>query len=249
MGKKKSIVHRYFKVDEKDSHTFHCTLCDYFTTITDVSSTSTRKQHLRKAHKDDVVELKEPVERTQPVLPFKPAAMSSSAKKKTDEALLEFIISDMQPFNVVDAIAFVKYSATLNASYQLPCRQTVTSWYVMYLFSLIKVTHMIKRMDVAFAKVKTLLHKSITEGALSVCLTYDPWTSMAKEGYMDVTVHYIDSQSNPHNRCAGIEHLQRSHTGELIAGVVAGVLALYKIPLEAQTTGILRTLIIRLFLI
>ena len=93
-------------------------------------------------------------------------------------------------------------------------------------------------MDGAFAKVTTQINETITTKALSLCLTYDPWTSLGKNGYMDITSHFIDLQANLYSLCVCIKHLQESHTSELISIIIKDVLQHFKKSLESQTTDI-----------
>ena len=49
------------------------------------------------------------------------------SSESANEALFEWIIEDLQSFNVVTKPSFIKFVEVLNDSYKLPCRQTIAS--------------------------------------------------------------------------------------------------------------------------
>ncbi len=123
---KNSIVHKYFKVDDNDAHTFYCSLFKWKTTIQDVSSTSTRKRHLNTVHPEETAEPKEPTK--QSTLP-EAKAISPQKQEDAEKALLDFITEDQQALSVVESPSFRRLLAVLCSGFKVPCRNTITKRY------------------------------------------------------------------------------------------------------------------------
>nr|XP_055059808.1 E3 SUMO-protein ligase ZBED1-like [Misgurnus anguillicaudatus] len=130
---------------------------------------------------------------------------------KVDESLVKMIAKDFQPFSIVENEGFREYSQTLNPSYVLPSRHTISR-------------RMLPNM---YEKVRADL-KDIIKDVSAVCLTTDCWTSRTTTSYIAVTCHYISDfelKSALLDCCTITEH----HTAEQLA---------YKLDQVTQEWGI-----------
>ncbi|TWW69513.1 hypothetical protein D4764_18G0003190 [Takifugu flavidus] len=100
-------------------------------------------------------------------------------KQELDEALVDFIVKDSQPFTVVSDPGFRALVAKLDPTCTLPSRQTVKA--------------MVERRDVE-EKEKA---KAALQNVDSVSLSADMWTSINMDAYLAVTCHAIHAVIDP----------------------------------------------------
>lgn len=120
---------------------------------------------------------------------------------KLNVALLEFIITDSQPFYILKSEGFKNFCLNLNSSFTLPCDKTIKG--------LITEAYKIG--------VKNLL-SLIMNSAEFISLTTDMWTSRSKAGYIGITAHWLDENLKPYDVLLGIEHVLYPHTADVISG-------------------------------
>lgn len=91
-----------------------------------------------------------------------------------DEALVDLIVKDLQPFSIVEDSGFKTFVSMLDPTYILPSR------------------HSLKTM----VEQKYEEEKNKTKAAMlnvqAVSLTSDMWTSINMEAYLSVTCHFVD---------------------------------------------------------
>ena len=102
--------------------------------------------------------------------------LSNRRVKDIDFSLLEAIVKNYLPFQIVESPSFRKYTGQLNNTYKLPTRKTISS------------TLLQQACDVTEGKIRQQLQT--TE---AVTITTDGWTSNNTESYLCVTAHYINS--------------------------------------------------------
>ncbi|KAL4090123.1 hypothetical protein QTP88_025022 [Uroleucon formosanum] len=102
--------------------------------------------------------------------------MTPDRKKCVDNALLNMIVTNFQPFKIVEDTGFKQFINLLNPNYCLPTRQANSK-------TLISLEY-----QKCVAKVEDL----ITNEADNVCLTTDCWTSRCNESYIAVTAHFVN---------------------------------------------------------
>jgi hypothetical protein len=78
----------------------------------------------------------------------------------------------------------------------------------------------------------------ILSQALSILVTYDGWTSDAKDSFLGITAHFVDEFGKSCVECIRVKNIKGSHTGEVIAAVVKGSLTQFNHPLMSQTIDI-----------
>jgi hypothetical protein len=95
------------------------------------------------------------------------------------------------------------------------------------------------RLDRAYATVMACIKNCVRDNALGLSVTYDIWTSVALQSYIDLSLHFISEAGELMVECARVKRLEGSHTGEMLAQVIDSVLAVYEKPLIAQCIDIL----------
>ena len=115
----------------------------------------------------------------------------------------------MQPFKVIEGEAFCKMILKFDPKYQLPTRNTIKN-FIIKSFN--------KRRDYIKDYIKTIPGK--------VALTTDIWSSLKNEGFLGITLHFIDENWILRHFTLDIFKIKGSHTGQAIADEI------YKILLE-----------------
>ena len=108
-------------------------------------------------------------------------------------------MKDLCPINLIAGRGFKSLITYLEPVYQLP---TATHF-----------THLIKR---KYAAVKERVCLILKEQADYIAITTDLWTSIATEGYLTVTFHYLDASWQMGSIKSGTLPLSDSHTAENI---------------------------------
>jgi hypothetical protein len=90
-----------------------------------------------------------------------------------------------------------------------------------------------------YEKVKEQVISTIHSHVLTLAFTFDLWTSITKEIYMGVTVHFVSAVGTLYSLCVCITQLHGSYTGEAIAQVMTDVINQLKKPFTSQTIGML----------
>ncbi len=188
-GKTKSALWAHF--DELGREKASCKTCG--TSIArSRGSTSSMQNHLKLKH-TKLYSLLLQEERSRSKVPdkrghqlsvgdlFQAKSMFSSSHPKQvefDKALLDFIIEDMRPFNIVQGEGFRKLIHVANSKLTVKHCTTVASWLPRRLEEVKK--HVQERLD------------RDKEDMVSATFSTDIWTSRANEGYISLTLHYIN---------------------------------------------------------
>ncbi|CAG8700732.1 386_t:CDS:2, partial [Cetraspora pellucida] len=132
-------------------------------------------------------------------------------QKLQNQALVEFIIEDDQPLNILELKKFQIFIASLDPNYKLPTNKFVKQIiYEAYNYSL-----------------NTLIQK--LNLAISCSLTCDLWTSYSRDGYLGVTCHWIDNEFKLNEIVLGIYKCEYPHTGETIKDMLNNIMNEWKI--------------------
>ncbi|KMQ90940.1 zinc finger bed domain-containing protein 1-like protein [Lasius niger] len=99
---------------------------------------------------------------------------NSKQRITLDKTLVKFISRDLQPLSIVNDVGFKEFVYELNPRYSLPSRPTVTNVLIPKMYQEVKET------------ISTILNtvKYLT-------ITFDGWTSIAKQSYLTITGHFI----------------------------------------------------------
>lgn len=90
---------------------------------------------------------------------------------------MKIFYKDFQPFSVVEDKGFSEFVKALNSSYKLPNRHSISK------------THIPSLHQKCLQETKELLANEL----ISACLTTDCWTSRSNDGYIAITIHFIDT--------------------------------------------------------
>ncbi|XP_075999197.1 E3 SUMO-protein ligase ZBED1-like [Genypterus blacodes] len=128
-----------------------------------------------------------------------PDTSQNFRKKMVDDALLNMVIKDSQPFTIVEDVGFKELIHVLDPTYVLPTRQSLKAM-------------VDKKYEEAKEKAKEKLQQ-----VASVSLTSDMWTSINMEAYLAVTCHFIDGEDQLGTILLGVEHFPSAHTADNLA--------------------------------
>lgn len=128
-------------------------------------------------------------------------ANAPKSKEQTTALIVNMIIDDLLPVNTVTHSGLKNLLKYLAPNYTVPCRASITA-----------------RLE---AKHDELTQKAITllssPTVLGVGLTTDMWTSLATEGFIGLTCHYIDRAWQMRSLILASEEMAENHTGVNIA--------------------------------
>lgn len=99
---------------------------------------------------------------------------SPERKKKIDEALIQMITLDVQPFKIVDDVGFKNFVHCLDPKYDLPSRTTLRQVLLKNMFMDMKAQS-----------------KSILDIVDSCAVTTEGWRSRSNDYYITVTCHFV----------------------------------------------------------
>ena len=125
-------------------------------------------------------------------------------------ALARFICHAGLPISIGEHPALERYIKTFVPHYQSVSRVTIRSDIVAL-----------------FNKRRQTLIEDINNGTFNVALTSDIWSGRAKEDYLSVVIHYIDSDWVIQKRIIGFRLVDTSHTSTAISERILNVLVDY----------------------
>ncbi|XP_014680050.1 PREDICTED: zinc finger BED domain-containing protein 4-like [Priapulus caudatus] len=131
----------------------------------------------------------------------KPYPMGGRRVREINQALAEFVASDMRPLSVVEGAGFKNLLHTLDSRYEPISRNTLLEKYIVPMY---QVTTQVVKEDIAKAEAHSF--------------TTDAWSSSAMQSYVTTTVHYIDP-STFELKCNVLDthQISGSHTGARLA--------------------------------
>ena len=136
------------------------------------------------------------------------------------QAVIEWIVLDMQAFQVVEGQAFHKMLSILDPQYQVPGRKNVKN---------VILKQFEKKRERIASFIKNILGK--------VALTTDIWSSLKFEGFLGITIHFIDENWVLKHFTLDIFRFKGSHTGQAIADEIYKILV--EFGLETKTIAII----------
>ena len=139
-------------------------------------------------------------------------------KQEIDEALVNLIVKDLQPFSTVDDNGFKNFVALLDPTYTLPSRQALKNMVVQ-----------------KYEKEKTKA-RAVMQSVEAVSLTADMWTSITMDAYLAVTCHYVDDSAKLATVLLGVLPFPVSHTADNISAAKRSLIEEWGI--EGKVTSI-----------
>jgi hypothetical protein len=170
------------------------------------ASTTTAQGHLWKEHKIDKDHTEEPENKDGDI---RDAMKFITMKRQSslEQSLITFIILDCQPLNILRNDAFRNMLHEFEPGFRIPteekCKEMICNSY-----------------NWTRDNLKELLKSS----AKSINFTTDLWTSRRNDGYIGVTISWIDLEMQLHEALIGIELLPNPHTSENIKNCLNTIL-------------------------
>lgn len=221
---KRSKVWQYFHVVEAgDKKKAKCTLCAVEVSYTG-GSTGAMSNHLKHVHKSlNTEQAAATTSKTvqPPITAFKTPVVSTMSKVKWQmctQKLAQMCARDLRPMSIVEGDGFKEFCNELNPSYSVPSKQTIS-----------------KYVTISYDQMKTDLIRCIA-AQTGISLTCDHWTSLATEGYITVTGHFIDDNWRFQNCILATRKTTERHTGENIATDIKTVCAEFGIKAPMVTS-------------
>ncbi|KAM8910406.1 E3 SUMO-protein ligase ZBED1-like [Spinachia spinachia] len=179
--RKSSPVWEYFELTAHNK--VRCLLCDKQLTYTHNPSSILR--HYRALH-----EHAQPANRSD--------TSQNSRKAMVDEAVVNMVIKDSQPFSIVEDVGFRELMHNY-PNYVLPSRKALKSM-----------------VDIKYQKANEKAREQVQK-AVDVSLTSDMWTSINMDAYLAVTCHFIDDEDQLCTTLLEVQHFPKAHTAENLA--------------------------------
>jgi len=142
---------------------------------------------------------------------YVPKKMSVDTQKKLDHSLLKLFTKDLQPFSVVDDPGFKEFVHLLNPTYKIPNRHSISK-------VLIPAEY-----EKCMNAMKLLIDNELETG----CITTDCWTSRNTEGFMAITIHFIDLNFVLRSVLLSCHPYSESHTSENLSKEIKNVLKVW----------------------
>lgn len=229
MAHKSSFVWKYFKLPHKDSAKATCLFCGASISRGGTNSrgftTTNLSRHLRSFHHNGISQcetsscpaspstsrssspegISESTTCTPTVIAKQETITSMFQKKsklemshpryiKITKLIAEMMCLDIQPFSIVEDRGFTNLIAYLEPRYKLPNRTTFSRKLIPDLYMEVR------------EETKKLLSQ-----ATSISLTVDMWSSVAKQDYMSLTAHFVDTEWVRKELCLEVVPFMHTH--------------------------------------
>ena len=133
-------------------------------------------------------------------------------RKELDKMVLDMVVTDLQPFQIVENRGFKKLVETLDKKYTLPSRTKLSK----------------NLLDSTFQQEEKQVMDALQRSSY-VSLTTDHWTSLANRGYLTVTAHCISPDWELQSFVLETARMQCSTTGENIGAEIIRIMEKFKI--------------------
>jgi hypothetical protein len=156
--------------------------------FSDKSSTSTIRHHLRSCNgrfKQTTLNIRR---------------ISEEQKLERNEKLVNFILTSLSPFSIVENLSFIEYVKSLDPQATLPSRRAL-----------------VNQIDDLFFKMKSNLIKILGNNESKICWTCDGWTSVNNDPFFAVTCHFIDDHWTLKESVLSLSVLKHPHDSITIA--------------------------------
>jgi hypothetical protein len=185
-----------------------CQKCKH--TYSKSTGISTLKEHLKKVHGIIIDKIK----KTQTKLNFpRVDPWPKEEMLVRDQALVEWVTVDLQPFSVVTNVQFINLVNTLDPRYHLPGKTNIKE----------------KVVD-NFDKMRKNIKLDIDKIPGKVSLTSDMWTStLNNNSFLGLTIHFIDQEWKMQHFLLDIISFDERHNTINITNAIMSVLAEFKI--------------------
>lgn len=230
-----SLVWKYFQVSEHDSAFAICNECkgkirrggenrSSFNTSNLVSHLKCHHDALWKKYQTEAQASLPAKKKDSVVVPIDQAfqnckkfARDSSKAQGINDRIMEFIVTDDQPFSVVEDKGFRQLIAHLEPRYTVPSRRYFSDVCLPALY------------DAVATHIHSLIDASVSE----ISFTTDIWTSdVSTVSMLSLTAQWLDEDFNMKKTLLHAQECSGSHTAAAIREAFEGMFEQWKIPLE-----------------
>ncbi|KAL7286628.1 hypothetical protein TKK_0019126 [Trichogramma kaykai] len=162
-----------------------CLICQKEIIISQGSTSALQRHYDRKHGSSDATQVNK-----TPRVQVQPLPNDSTRSKLITNAIAFMMSRDLQPSSIVEDDGFKNLIQTLEPRYELPARTT---------FSRNVLPKIAKEQEVF---LRTKLELGLRD-LRTLSFTMDGWTSRATDGYMSLTMHYLDKNFCLQNICFG----------------------------------------------
>jgi hypothetical protein len=211
-----SKIWEYFeRISEEEGDNINnyitCNLCQL--RLSANNSTTTLERHLRSKHKTDYDKYKSNSETKQ--LGY----WNTELLQEKHKLFINWIITDQQPFTVVENKNFRKFLSSIQPRYKLPSRHTVKSM-------------IMNKFKDAQKQINNYLQLSTSK----ISLTMDMWTSITSLGILAITIHLIKDNWQFDHFVLDVLYIPSPHNATAIKNAIVEVVTELKI--ENRLIGI-----------
>lgn len=158
-------------------------------------STTSLWRHWKKMH--------EPTKKGNEITNFITApAVTGAMQRKFDNAVLDMMTQDLQPFSLVEKEGFKTLCLAFSPGYTLPSRRCFTTMF-----------------DDAYEKKKKKIAE-ITRAASFPSYAMDLWKSRGKDYFVSISIHFISDQWKLESFVVCCRHFQGNHDSPAVGGFV-----------------------------
>ena len=137
---------------------------------------------------------------------------SEEKQQELRQFLVDWIIDDVQPLNIVNNSKFHQFIFQLDSAFIIPCTETIKAI-------------ICSAFNFSFSKLQQI----IQDQAKTVSLTLDLWTAKNRQGYLGITCSFLDNTFNLREFILDIAYIRYPHTANHILESLEQVLEEWKI--------------------
>ena len=172
------------------------------------------QNHLVSHHPNQYQTAADSSKKNRTMAEFVSSKCSTARSKEISSRIAEMVARDLRPINIVEGDGFKNLLSYIEPGYIVPSH-----------------THISTVCRRLYDTEKERLLKTITE-CRHVALTTDIWTSAAIQGYMTVTVHFVNESWQLCSNVLLTEEMPDRHTGQNIADRLTKAAIDWSIPTE-----------------
>jgi hypothetical protein len=136
-----------------------------------------------------------------------PMAMDAQEKADILKSLVEFVVDNKQPFQLVESKSFSSFCMKMNRKFPLPSRRTF-----------------VRALHDEYAEALQNFLSQLERIPGRVALTLDGWSSRIMKGYMVVTVHWVDETWSLKNAVLEFKYFPRPHNQHTTSDLIISIL-------------------------
>jgi hypothetical protein len=141
-----------------------------------------------------------------------PYELDDQTRAEIMESLVDFIVDNKQPFNLVESASFRDFARKLNPHYKIPSRATI-------------VRALPEFYDQVLGRFRSMIES--IEGR--VALTLDGWSSRVMRGYFVITMHWINDTWDLKSAVLEFKYFPPPHNQETTFDLIINVLKDYNV--------------------